>query len=90
VSYFRKGKDRDDVLLVVINFTPVPRHQYLVGVPSGGYWREVLNSDSHEYGGGGQGNFGGVGSMPVPMHGKEQSLSITVPPLGMVVFKRST
>jgi 1,4-alpha-glucan branching enzyme len=90
VSYFRKGKDRDDVLLVVSNFTPVPRHNYLVGVPSGGYWREVLNSDSHEYGGSGQGNFGGVISTPVPMHGKDHSLSITVPPLGMVIFKRST
>ena len=90
VSYFRKGKDRDDVLLVVSNFTPVPRHQYLVGVPSGGHWSEVLNSDAHQYGGSGQGNFGGVEAMPVPMHGKEHSLSITVPPLGMVVFKRSS
>jgi 1,4-alpha-glucan branching enzyme len=90
VSYFRKGKDRDAVLLVVINFTPVPRHNYLVGVTSGGYWREVLNSDSQEYGGSGQGNFGGLDSTPVAMHGKDHSLSITVPPLGMVVFKRST
>jgi 1,4-alpha-glucan branching enzyme len=90
VSYFRKGKDLKEVLLVVINFTPVPRHHYLVGVTSGGYWREVLNSDAHEYGGSGQGNFGGVDSLPVPMHGKKHSLSITVPPLGMVIFKRST
>jgi len=89
VSYFRKGKDRDAVLLVVSNFTPVPRHHYLVGVNSGGHWREVLNSDAPEYGGSGQGNFGGVEAMPVPIHGKAHSLSITVPPLGMVVFKRS-
>jgi 1,4-alpha-glucan branching enzyme len=89
VSYFRKGKDRNDVLLIVSNFTPVPRHKYLVGVTSGGYWREVLNSDSREYGGSGQGNFGGVEVEPVPMHGKDHSVSITVPPLGMVVFKRS-
>jgi 1,4-alpha-glucan branching enzyme len=89
VSFFRKGTSPDAVLLVVCNFTPVPRHNYRVGVTAGGYWREVLNSDSRQYGGSGQGNFGGVEATPVPMHGKYHSLSITLPPLGMVVFKKA-
>jgi 1,4-alpha-glucan branching enzyme len=88
VSFFRKGRSPGDTLLIVCNFTPVPRHHYRVGVPSSGRWREVLNSDSKEYGGSGQGNFGGVGSMPAPMHGKYHSLTITLPPLGVVVFKQ--
>jgi 1,4-alpha-glucan branching enzyme len=89
VSFFRKRTSPDAVLLVVCNFTPVPRHNYRVGVTAGGYWREVLNSDSRQYGGSGQGNFGGVEATPVPMHGKYHSLSITLPPLGMVVFKKA-
>jgi 1,4-alpha-glucan branching enzyme len=88
VSFFRKGMSPDAVLLVVCNFTPVPRHNYRVGVTAGGYWREVLNSDSRQYGGSGQGNFGGVEATPVPMHGKYHSLSITLPPLGTVIFKK--
>jgi len=86
VSYFRKGKAPEAVLLVVCNFTPMTRQNYRVGVPEGGYWREVLNSDAREYGGSGQGNFGGVEAAPVPMHGKDHSLSITLPPLGIVIF----
>lgn len=88
ISYFRKGVSPADVLLVVCNFTPVPRHNYRVGVPADGFWREVLNSDSRVYGGSGQGNFGGVESRPVPMHGKYHSLSLTLPPLGIVIFRR--
>ena len=88
VSFFRKAKDPADVLLVVCNFTPVPRRNYRVGVPAAGYWREVLNSDSREYGGNGQGNFGGVESTPEPMHGKDHSLLLTLPPLGVVIFKK--
>ena len=88
VSFLRKGKNPGDTLLVVINLTPVPRHGYRLGVPAAGYWREVLNSDALEYGGSGQGNFGGVSSGPDPMHGHAQSLSITLPPLGMVIFKK--
>ena len=88
VSFFRKAKDPADVLLVVCNFTPVPRRNYRVGVPAAGYWREVLNSDSREYGGSGRGNFGGVESTPEPMHGKDHSLLLTLPPLGVVIFKK--
>jgi 1,4-alpha-glucan branching enzyme len=79
VSFFRKAKDPADVLLVVCNFTPVPRRNYR---------QEVLNSDSREYGGSGQGNFGGVESTPEPMHGKYHSLLLTLPPLGVVIFKK--
>ncbi len=88
VSFFRKAKDPADVLLVVCNFTPVPRRNYRVGVPAGGYWQEILNSDSREYGGSGQGNFGGVESTPEPMHGKDHSLLLTLPPLGVVIFRK--
>jgi 1,4-alpha-glucan branching enzyme len=88
VSLLRQGKAEGDCLLVVCNFTPVPRHNYRVGVPHGGRWDEVLNSDAPLYGGSGQGNLGGAGAAPVPCHGRPYLLTITVPPLGMVVFKR--
>ncbi|HSB33990.1 MAG TPA: 1,4-alpha-glucan branching protein GlgB [Nitrospirota bacterium] len=88
LAYLRKGTADGDQLLVVLNFTPVPRRNYRVGVPSSGYWRELLNSDARDYGGSGQGNLGGVESSPVPLYGKYHSLSITLPPLGMMVFKR--
>ena len=59
VSFLRKGRDPSDTTLFVCNFTPVPRHNYRVGAPAGGHWREVLNSDAPLYGGSGQGNVGG-------------------------------
>jgi 1,4-alpha-glucan branching enzyme len=88
VSLMRKSRDAADALVVVCNFTPVPRHNYRVGVPGGGLWEEVLNSDAPLYGGSGQGNFGGVTAAPLPCHGRDYLLNVTVPPLGMVVFKR--
>ncbi len=88
VSYLRRGKSVEDVLLVVCNFTPVPRHNYHVGVPSGGFWQERLNSDAKENGGSGQGNFGGIRSTIVPYHGKYHSLSLTLPPLSISIFKK--
>ncbi len=88
ISLLRKGRSPDDVVVIVCNFTPVPRHNYQLGVPQGGRWDEVLNSDAPLYGGSGQGNFGGVTAAPVPHHGREYTLTITVPPLGMVAFKR--
>jgi 1,4-alpha-glucan branching enzyme len=66
----------------------VPRHNYQIGVPQGGFWQEVLNSDAPLYGGSGQGNFGGTAAVPVPCHGRDYMLTITVPPLGLVAFKR--
>ena len=88
ISYVRKARSTGDTILAVCNFTPVPRHHYRVGVPAGGFWREVMNSDAQEYGGSGQGNLGGVEASPLPFHGRPCSLSVTIPPLGMAVFKR--
>ena len=68
--------------------TPVPRHSYRVGANAGGRWEEVVNSDVPLYGGSGQGNIGGVDAAPLPWHGRNYMLNITVPPLGMVAFKR--
>lgn len=86
LSYLRKARDGTPVL-VVANFTPVPRHNYLVGVPQGGFWAERLNSDATLYGGSGVGNHGGVQSVPVSAHGRYQALNLTLPPLGVLVFK---
>jgi 1,4-alpha-glucan branching enzyme len=88
ISFLRKGMNAADDVLVVCNFTPVPRHNYRVGVPQGGRWDEILNSDAPLYGGSGQGNFGGVDAAPVSCHGRPYLLTITVPPLGMVAFRR--
>ena len=88
LAYLRRGR-RHETLLMVCNFTPVPRHNYRVGVPKAGYWREVLNSDAREYGGSGQGNMGGVESDPVPYHGRMQSLNLVVPPLAVVFLQCS-
>jgi 1,4-alpha-glucan branching enzyme len=75
------------VIVVACNFTPVPRHGFRIGVPAGGYWREILNSDAPIYAGSGQGNLGGVEARPVAWHGHRQSISVTLPPLAMVAFK---
>jgi 1,4-alpha-glucan branching enzyme len=88
VSFLRKGRRREDDLVVVLNFTPIPRHNYKVGVPDRGLWEEILNSDAPLYGGSGQGNLGGANTAPLPAHGRPYLLNVTVPPLGMVVFKR--
>jgi 1,4-alpha-glucan branching enzyme len=73
-------------MLVVCNFTPVPRWHYRVGVPMAGAWREVLNSDATDYGGSGLGNAGSVTTEPIPTHGHGQSLDLTLPPLSVVFF----
>lgn len=87
MSFLRKGKEKDDIILVVCNFTPVPRRNYRIGVPLGGFWREMLNSDAKTYGGSGQGNMGGLEASPLPMHGRYYSLSLNVPPLGALFLK---
>jgi len=87
MSFIRIGSKPDDIVLVVCNLTPVPRLNYKVGVPRGGFWREVLNSDADIYGGSGQGNFGGVQAVPVPAQGRYHSLTLTLPPLGILFFK---
>jgi 1,4-alpha-glucan branching enzyme len=87
VSFLRKGRNPDDMVLVVCNFTPLPRHNYRVGVPREGYWVELLNSDASLYGGSGQGNQGGVHSAPVQVQERYHSLTLTLPPLAMVCLK---
>jgi len=87
VSLIRRSATPGDMLVAVFNFTPVPRYNYQIGIPSAGRWREVLNSDAPLYGGSGQGNLGGVEAVPLSCHGRPYLLNITVPPLGMVVFK---
>ncbi len=87
VSFMRKGQGTKDIILVVCNFTPVPKYNYRVGVPRGGFWREVLNSDSKIYEGSGHGNLGGAEATPIPAHGRYYSLSLILPPLGIVFFK---
>lgn len=89
ISFIRRGRSTADVILAVCNFTPVPREGYQVGVPRGGYWQEILNSDSIYYGGSGLGNSGGVEASATPVHGRPCSLIITAPPLGVVYFKSS-
>jgi 1,4-alpha-glucan branching enzyme len=74
-------------VLVLCNFTPVPRANYRVGVPTGGVWRELLNSDAADYGGSGQGNLGAIEATPVPFHGRPHSLVLTLPPLGVIFVK---
>ncbi|MBK9245813.1 MAG: 1,4-alpha-glucan branching protein GlgB [Burkholderiales bacterium] len=86
LAYLRRARGGDTVL-VVCNFTPVPRHAYRVGVPQPGYWRELANSDALAYGGSGMGNLGGVASEAVAAHGRPHSLSLTLPPLATVVLK---
>ncbi|PYQ51288.1 MAG: 1,4-alpha-glucan branching enzyme [Acidobacteria bacterium] len=85
VSLIRKSRSNpDQIVAVALNFTPMPRHNYAVGVPSGGHWREILNSDAPLYGGSGQGNMGGVDAAPIPLHGRRWSVNLTLPPLGAV------
>ncbi|MEO8605290.1 MAG: 1,4-alpha-glucan branching protein GlgB, partial [bacterium] len=87
VSFLRRGADPNTALLVACNFTPVPRHGYRIGVPWGGEWREVFNSDAREYGGSGQGNLGSCVATAAPAHGRGYGLTLTLPPLALVVLK---
>ncbi|MBE9181785.1 1,4-alpha-glucan branching protein GlgB [Oculatella sp. LEGE 06141] len=87
ISLLRKGRSANDTVLVICNFTPVPRWDYRVGAPSGGFWQELLNSDASIYGGSGLGNFGGVEADPMPFHARPYSLNVHLPPLSVVFFK---
>jgi 1,4-alpha-glucan branching enzyme len=87
LSFLRKGRSPQDTILVICNFTPVPRFDYQVGVPHAGYWRELLNSDSHLYGGSGLGNLGGTDVAASSVHGRPCSLTLTLPPLSVLFFK---
>ena len=85
LSYLRR--DGDDFLVIVLNFTPVPRHHYRLGVPTAGSYQEILNSDSAYYGGSNQGNAGHLHSEEIPWMGKPHSINITLPPLAGLIFR---
>jgi 1,4-alpha-glucan branching enzyme len=89
ISFIRRARDWHDYIVVVCNFTPVPRWSYRVGVPEHRYYREILNSESNLYGGSNLGNGGGLHSEPIPWHGKPCSIEIVIPPLGVLYFKPS-
>jgi 1,4-alpha-glucan branching enzyme len=84
IAFVRRGQGPDDLMLVVCNFTPVPRENYRIGVPRAGWWEEMLNSDAWMYGGSGQGNFGGIESTPIAVREQYNSLPLTLPPLGVI------
>lgn len=87
-SFMRLGPTPQDTLVMVCNLTPVPRDGWRVGVPAGGAWRECLNTDSAHYGGTNAGNGGRVMAEPVPMHGQPCSVSLHLPPLGVIWLAR--
>jgi 1,4-alpha-glucan branching enzyme len=87
LSFLRRGRDPDQLVVAVSNFTPVPRHFYRVGVPRAGFWRERLNSDSRLYGGSDLGNAGGVAAEALPSHGRPCSLALTLPPLATIYLE---
>ena len=84
LTRWSKSRDAGQAVVVVMNYTPLPRQNYRIGVPRGGHWREALNSDATLYGGSGQGNMGGVDAAPIPLHGRRWSVTLTLPPLGAV------
>jgi 1,4-alpha-glucan branching enzyme len=86
IAFLRRDRSGGCVL-VVCNFTPVPRPNYHVGVPRGGRWVECLNSDARLYGGSGQGNLGAAEAAPLPSHGHYHSLTLTLPPLGVLFLR---
>ena len=86
VAFVRKSRS-GDMIMAVCNFTPLPRIQYRIPVPGAGYWRELLNTDGREYGGGGFGNYGGCRSEQFRWKQWENSLCVTLPPLGMLLLK---
>ncbi len=86
IVYIRKNEGNK--LIFALNFTPVPRHNYRIGVPEAGTWTERLNSDASIYGGSGMGNFGELHTTPVSFHGRPASLVLTLPPLGALVLEK--
>lgn len=87
LSFLRRGKNPDDIVIFVCNFTPVPRKSYKIGVPRPGFYRELLNSDSEVYGGSNMGNSGGVWASPLEWQGRPYSVELTLPPLSVTILK---
>jgi 1,4-alpha-glucan branching enzyme len=87
LAFLRRAKNQDDSMVVVCNFTPVIRDYYRIGVPSGGYYREVMNTDAEYYGGSNVGNQGGAWAVPEPYAGRSFQLSLRLPPLAAIYLK---
>ncbi|TFG42171.1 MAG: 1,4-alpha-glucan branching enzyme, partial [Syntrophobacterales bacterium] len=87
LSLIRFGAEHGEEIIGVFNLTPLPRHNYRVGAPTAGFWKELLNSDARDYGGSGQGSLVGAEANPVPAHGFRHSLNLVLPPPGAVFFK---
>jgi 1,4-alpha-glucan branching enzyme len=87
ISFLRKGQTPSELIAVAGNFSPIPRDSYRIGMPQKGFWKEILNTDAKVYGGTGRGNFGGVETVPIPLHGRSYSLTINLPPLAAVFFR---
>jgi 1,4-alpha-glucan branching enzyme len=88
ISFIRRAEDPKDFILFCCNFTPVPRMNYEIGVPEEGFYQEILNTDSELFGGGNMGNGGAVSSRPIARHERKYSISITVPPLAVLAFRK--
>jgi 1,4-alpha-glucan branching enzyme len=88
IAFLRRAADAGDFLLFCCNFTPIPRQGYEFGVPEAGFYEEILNTDSEQFGGSNLGNAGGVSSRPIPKHNRRHSIAITLPPLAVVVFRK--
>jgi 1,4-alpha-glucan branching enzyme len=87
VAFRRRTRDRSREVLVVANLTPMPRFNYRIGVPHRGWWLERFNSDAGIYGGTGTGNHGMVATAPLPYHGQDHSVNLTLPPLSVLVLQ---
>ena len=87
LSFLRKDKVAGQRVAAVFNFSPIPHDSYRLGVPDRGHWTEIFNSDAKIYGGTGRGNFGGVNAIPIPLHGRDYSITVNIPPLGAVFFR---
>jgi 1,4-alpha-glucan branching enzyme len=90
ISFVRYSEDRSDALVFVCNFTPVPRSGYRVGMPAAGHYVELLNTDASAYGGSDVRNPGVLWTEPIATHGRDQSLSLTLPPLGTLILERTS
>jgi 1,4-alpha-glucan branching enzyme len=88
ISFIRRPEKASHFLMFCCNFTPVPRHTYRLGVPEEGFYEEIFNSDSEIFGGSNLGNGGLVSSLPEASHGRPQSIAITLPPLGVLAFRK--
>ena len=87
ISFIRKAKDSEEIMICVFNFTPVPRENYRIGIPKKGVYKEIFNTDWTEYYGSGVDNPKEVYSQDIPFHGRDQSIIITLPPLSGLYFK---